>query len=103
MEMQLADEVQDILGDVIIFNTQYPYMQKLRSYSVSEKNLPVLEESLKQLIPNLLITHSETDTEEDKEKQTMILRSIYSNNMLPYYIDINIKQKKKNRALNGAI
>ena len=91
MEMQLSDNVQNILGEIIIYNHEHPYNQHLMGYMVKEKELVQLEMVLNQIFPNIIITHSLTDTETDKQKQDEKLKMIYSKNMYPYYIDLNVK------------
>ena len=100
VQMQMSKEVATIMDDVKKFNDKYPYMQQLKGYFVSGENLNELEFYLRQLLPNIVITHSLTDTEEDKINQEVTLRNIYSNNMLPYYIDINVKQKMRSLTLD---
>ena len=99
MYMQLRDNVQEIVGEIIIFNQEHPYEQKLKSYTLKQKDAQQLEEVLPQIIPNIIITHSQTDTQEDKQNQIYKIRSIYANNMYPYFIDLNIQTKKLTRTL----
>ena len=94
MNMQLNDNVQDVLGEIIIYNQEHPYEQRLKSYTLKQNDLQQLETVLQVIIPNIIITHSQTDTEEDKVNQFNKLRSIYSMNMYPYYIDLNVRNKK---------
>ncbi len=97
MNMQLNDNVQDVIGEILIYNQEHPYEQRLKGYTLKQKDLIQLEMVLEQLIPNIIITHSQTDTDEDKVKQFVKLKSIYSNNMYPYYIDLNVKTKSLNK------
>ncbi len=94
MNMQLRDNVQDIIGEILIFNSEHPYEQRLQSYTLNKNDLIQLELLLNEFIPNIIITHSQTDTEEDILKQKEKLKDIYSHNMYPYYIDLNVKTKK---------
>ena len=93
MNMQLRDNVQDIIGEILIFNSEHPYEQRLQSYTLNKNDLIQLEFILQELIPNIIITHSQSDTQEDIENQNNKLKNIYSRNMYPYYIDLNVKNK----------
>ena len=95
MEMQLSDNVQDILGEIFIYNSEHPYNQNLKGYELNEKDMIQLEMVLNQIMPNLIITHSQTDTEVELEMQNEKLKFIYSINMYPYYLDLNVKKSKK--------
>ena len=91
--MQLRDNVQNIIGDIFIFNNEHPYEQRLKSYTLDRKDLAQLELILPELIPNIIITHSQSDTQEEIEIQNNKLKNIYAHNMYPYYIDLNVKKK----------
>ena len=97
MYMQLSDKVQNILVELMNYNNENPYQQHLPSQELSRNDAYLLEMAIPELIPNIIVTHSLTDTEEDLKQQDLKLRKLNSMNMYPYYIDIKVKAKKKAR------
>lgn len=60
-----------------------------------ENSQALLEEKLYERIPNLIITHSDTDTKEDYQKQLDKIHEIYFNQRYPYFIDFSNTKVKK--------
>ena len=97
MYMQLSDKVQNILVELMEFNNENPYQQHLPSQELSKNDAYLLEMAIPELIPNIIVTHSLTDTEEELKQQDLKRKELNSMNMYPYYIDINVKVKKRAR------
>ena len=97
MYMQLSDKVQNIIVEIMNYNNDNPYQQHLPSQELSKNDAYLLEMAIPEIIPNIIVTHSLTDTEEDLKQQDLKLRALNSMNMYPYYIDIKVKAKKKAR------
>ena len=97
MYMQLSDKVQNILVELMEYNNENPYQQHLPSQELSKNDAYLLEIAIPEIIPNIIVTHSSTDTEEDLKQQDLRRNELYSMNMYPYYIDINVKVKKRAR------
>ena len=97
MYMQLSDKVQNILVELMNYNNENPYQQHLPSQELSKNDAYLLEMAIPEIIPNIIVTHSLTDTEEDLKQQDLKLRALNSMNMYPYYIDIKVKAKKRAR------
>lgn len=99
MYMQLSDKVQNILVELMDYNNENPYQQHLPSQELSKNDAYLLETAIPEIIPNIIVTHSLTDTEEDLKQQDLRRNELNSMNMYPYYIDINVKVKKREREL----
>lgn len=97
MYMQLSDKVQNILVELMEYNNENPYQQHLPSQELSKNDAYLLEIAIPEIIPNIIVTHSLTDTEEDIKQQDLRRNELNSMNMYPYYIDINVKVKKRAR------
>ena len=97
MYMQLSDKVQNILVELMEYNNENPYQQHLPSQELSKNDAEQLELTISEIIPNIIVTHSLTDTEEDLKLQDLKRNELNSMNMYPYYIDIKVKAKKKAR------
>ncbi len=97
MYMQLSDKVQNILVELMEFNNENPYQQHLPSQELSKNDAYLLEMAIPELIPNIIVTHSLTDTEEELKQQNLRRNELNSMNMYPYYIDINVKVKSRAR------
>ena len=97
MYMQLSDKVQNILVELMEYNNENPYQQHLPSQELSKNDAYLLEMAIPEIIPNIIVTHSLTDTEEDIKQQDLRRNELNSMNMYPYYIDINVKVKKRAR------
>ena len=61
--------------------------------NLSDDDLTVLEGILLQKIPNLIITHSDRDSDDDIRKQLVRIRTILDNDEMPYFIDFSRKQE----------
>ena len=99
MYMQLSDNVQNILVELMGYNNENPYQQHLPSQELSKNDAFLLEMAIPEIIPNIIVTHSLTDTEEDLLQHDLKRKELNSRNMYPYYIDINVKTKKRVREL----
>ncbi|MBE6159341.1 MAG: hypothetical protein E7159_05915 [Firmicutes bacterium] len=97
MYMQLSDKVQNILVELMNYNNENPYQQHLPSQELSKNDAYLLEMAIPEIIPNIIVTHSLTDTEEDLKQQNLRRNELNSMNMYPYYIDIKVKAKKRAR------
>ncbi|MBP3766040.1 MAG: hypothetical protein J6G98_02535 [Bacilli bacterium] len=91
----IADElIRDIKNDPLSYRKDITSIEGLNT---SEEYF-MLEKYLMKKMPNLIITHHETDTPEDLSNQLKSIKNILLNNMQPYFIDFpNSKQNVKKR------
>lgn len=69
--------------------------KKIIITSFKKDALAIIEKNLLERIPNLIITHSDTDTEEDIKRQIEKINHLLDNNIAPYFIDFSNKKVEK--------
>lgn len=62
-------------------------------YNLNDDSLAVLEGMLLQKIPNLIITHSDRDSDDDIRRQLVRIRAILDCGEMPYFIDFSREKK----------
>ena len=75
-----SGKVMFLIGDITTYN---------------EKDQDKIEALLLKMIPNLVITHFDTDTDYDMFNNLMKVRKIYDKGMEPYFIDFSRKECKQ--------
>ena len=71
------------------------HKRQIKITSFKEDTLAIIEKMLLKRIPNLIITHSGTDTEEDIKRQMEKINNLLDDKVAPYFIDFSIKKVKK--------
>ena len=77
-----------------------PLLFHKESFDISLDDLEILEEMLLSRIPNLIITHSDSDTREDIERQVDRIMQILDSDEAPYFIDFSYKGKEYVKRIN---
>lgn len=93
----------DMLADNLIIEFKknpFSYKKDVISSIYTEEELNMFESLLISKMPNLVITHHDTDTEVDLSNQLKRIKDIYLNNMQPYFLDLS---KPKNKVIEKII
>ena len=96
--MQNCDQQHlEMLADKIIIDIKkgpFSYKNDIIDAIYTEEDFKLFESILISKMPNLIITHRDTDTEEDLSNHLKRVKDIYLNNMQPYFVDFSIPKNK---------
>ena len=100
--VRLNDSLDSFAEQLVNDLKNDPYSYRMDILQISgiddDEEFERLESLLIEKMPNLVITHHETDTPEDLSNQLKRIKNIFLNNMQPYFMDFSIpKQKVKKK------
>lgn len=90
--------IEEYVNEVVREYKENPltfHQRKIKITSFKEDTLAIIEKMLLERIPNLIITHSDTDTEEDIKRQIEKINRLLDDKVAPYFIDFSNKKVKK--------
>ena len=89
--------LEELVLNVVKDYKENPFLFRKRVIEISPDEISDYEEMLMEKIPNLIITHQDTDTEEDIINQAMRINEMMDRGIAPYFIDISGISSTKNK------
>jgi len=104
--------IREYVDDVVKKYEEDSFMFCKSSFTIiNDKgySLAIIEKMLRWRIPNIIITHSDTDNEEDIKKQIDRINYLLDNNIGPYFVDFSqietdkVYLKKKDKKIEDKL